>query len=103
MALPDAQRFELDNGLPVYLVESHGLPLTVASLVSRWGSAADPAGQPGLAGFTADMLDEGTQTRDGLGIAREIESLGGLALHREPAETAARSRSRPCRLSWARR
>ena len=26
----------------------------------RWGSAADPAGQPGLAGFTAAMLDEGT-------------------------------------------
>jgi zinc protease len=76
MALPEAQRFELDNGLPVYLVESHGLPLTVASLVSRWGSAADPPGQPGLAGFTADMLDEGTQTRDGPGIAREIESLG---------------------------
>ena len=76
MALPGAQRFELDNGLPVYLVESHGLPLTVASLVSRWGSAADPAERPGLAGFTADMLDEGTQTRDALGIAREIESLG---------------------------
>ena len=68
--------FELDNGLPVYLVESHDLPITVASLVSRWGSAAEPAEQPGLAGFTADMLDEGTQTRDALGIAREIESLG---------------------------
>ena len=78
MALPEAQRFELDNGLPVYLVESHGLPITVASLVSRWGSAADPPGQPGLAAFTADMLDEGTQTRDALGIAREIESLGAL-------------------------
>jgi zinc protease len=75
-ALPEAQRFELDNGLPVYLVESHGLPLTVASLVARWGGAADPSGLPGLAEFTADMLDEGTQTRDALGIAREIESLG---------------------------
>ncbi len=64
MSLPSAQRFELDNGLPVYLVESHGLPITVASLVSRWGSAADPPNRPGLAEFTADMLDEGTQTRD---------------------------------------
>ena len=82
MALPGAQRFELDNGLPVYLVESHDLPITVASLVSRWGSAAEPAGRPGLAAFTADMLDEGTQTRDALGIAREIDSLGRLPLHR---------------------
>ena len=82
MALPGAQRFELDNGLPVYLVESHDLPITVASLVSRWGSAAEPAGRPGLAAFTADLLDEGTQTRDALGIAREIDSLGRLPLHR---------------------
>jgi zinc protease len=78
MALPGAQRFELDNGLPVYLVESHGLPITVASLVSRWGSAAEPADRPGLAAFTADLLDEGTQTRDALGVAREIDSLGAF-------------------------
>ncbi len=78
MALPGARRFELDNGLPVYLVESHDLPITVASLVSRWGSAAEPAERPGLAAFTADLLDEGTQTRDALGIAREIDSLGAF-------------------------
>ena len=82
MSLPSAQRFQLDNGLPVYLVESHGLPLAVASLVSRWGSAADPEGKAGLAEFTADMLDEGTPTRDALGIARELDTLGALALHR---------------------
>ena len=75
--LPTAQRFQLDNGLPVYLVESHSLPLGYASLVSRWGSAADPADRPGLAGLTLDMLDEGAGGRDGLSIAREIESLGG--------------------------
>jgi zinc protease len=75
-SLPEAQRFELANGLPVYLVERHGLPLAAASLVSRWGAAADPPDRSGLAEFSADMLDEGTQTRDALGIAREIEALG---------------------------
>jgi zinc protease len=75
--LPTAQRFQLDNGLPVYLVESHGLPLGYAALVSRWGSAADPTDRPGMAGLTLDILDKGTSTRDALGIAREIESLGG--------------------------
>ena len=98
---PVPRRFELDNGLPVYLVESHDLPITVASLVSRWGSAAEPAERPGLAAFTADMLDEGTQTRDALGIAREIDSLGVLALHRSRRRRQLRSRWRRCRPRWA--
>jgi len=76
LTLPSAERFELANGLPVYLLESHGLPLAVARLTSRWGSGADPEGQPGLAAFVGAMLDEGTQTRDAIGIAREIEALG---------------------------
>lgn len=74
--LPTAERFELANGLPVYVVASPGLPLAVARLVSRWGSGADPADQPGLASFTGGMLDEGTRTRDALAIAREAEALG---------------------------
>jgi zinc protease len=77
-ALPGARRFELANGLPVYLVESHDLPITVASLVSRWGAAAEPADRPGLASLTADLLDEGTQTRDAIAIAREIDSMGAF-------------------------
>ncbi len=76
IALPSAQRFELGNGLPVYLLESHGLPLVVASLTSRWGSAADPADKPGLASFATAMLDRGTQTRDAQTLAREIDALG---------------------------
>ena len=74
--LPTAQRFPLDNGLPVYLVESHALPLGYAALVSRWGSATDPTDRPGLAALTLDMLDEGTSTQDALGIAREFAIVG---------------------------
>jgi zinc protease len=74
--LPTAQQFALANGLQVYLIESHVLPLAIASLNSRWGSAADPPGKDGLAGFSADMLDEGTPTRDASPIAREFDSLG---------------------------
>jgi zinc protease len=74
--LPSAKTFKLDNGLTVYLVESHALPVVSAHLQLRSGSAADPGDKPGLAGFTVAMLDEGTKTRDALGIAREIESLG---------------------------
>ena len=74
--LPSAKTFKLANGLTVYLVESHALPVVSAHLQLRSGSAADPVQLPGLAGFTVAMLDEGTHKRDALGIAREIESLG---------------------------
>ncbi|HKQ19404.1 MAG TPA: pitrilysin family protein [Candidatus Eisenbacteria bacterium] len=76
-ALPTPKRFALPNGLQVYVVEAHHLPIVSANLVLRSGSAADPKNAPGLAGFTAAMLDEGTAKRDALGIANEIYALGG--------------------------
>ena len=75
-ALPSPKRFALPNGLQVYVVEAHHLPLVSANLVLRSGSAADPKDAPGLAGFTAAMLDEGTAKRDALGIANEANALG---------------------------
>ena len=74
--LPAAKRFELANGLTVYLVESHVLPIVTAQLAVRAGSSSDPLDAPGLAGFTLAMLDEGSEKRDALAIARELEGLG---------------------------
>jgi zinc protease len=74
--LPEPKRFQLANGLEVYLLETRAAPVVTAYLVSRAGSAADPAGLPGVAGFTAAMLDEGTDTRDALGLARDLEAIG---------------------------
>jgi zinc protease len=73
--LPSANKFALGNGLTVYLVENHALPVVSAELVARAGSASDGA-KPGLAGFTSAMLDEGTDKRDALAIARDLEALG---------------------------
>ena len=75
-SLPSPKKFALPNGLQVYLVEAHHLPIASANLVLRSGSAADPKATPGLAGFTAAMLDEGTAKREALGIANEIYALG---------------------------
>jgi len=75
-ALPTPKRFALPNGLQVYVVESHNLPIVASSLVLRSGSAADPKEMPGLAGFTASMLDEGTEKMDALSIANKMYSLG---------------------------
>jgi zinc protease len=75
-ALARAEEFALPNGLRVFLVESHALPVMAAGLIVRSGSAADPIGLPGLAAFSAAMLDEGTASRNALGIARDLEELG---------------------------
>ena len=74
--LPSAKRLELSNGMALYVVEAHHLPVVAANLVLRSGSAADPSDFPGLAGFTAAMLDEGTAKRDALQIANEVYALG---------------------------
>src|SRR5581483_10546196 len=70
--LPNVERFTLANGLPVWLVESHRLPLVGASLVSRLGSGADPPERFGLAALTTGTLDGGTTSRDALGMSREL-------------------------------
>jgi zinc protease len=74
--LAPVQHFELDNGIPVFLVESHTLPLVTARLVARAGSAADPPDRPGLATFSASLLDKGAGGLDSLGLARRLEELG---------------------------
>lgn len=80
LQLPAAQRFMLPNGLTVFLLEQHQLPVLSARLVVLHGSGANPAGLPGLAAFTADMLDEGTTRRPALQLAAELDRLGA-SLH----------------------
>ncbi len=76
LAPPEAADYTLDNGLRVILVERHTLPLVSMALQFNGGAAAHPASQAGLAGFTADMLDEGTATRSALEISEELDFLG---------------------------
>ncbi len=73
---PVASRFELKNGIPVYLVEQGDLPLVSVQLVLGVGREANPVGKAGLLSLTASMLDEGTKTRDGATIAADAAKLG---------------------------
>jgi len=66
----------LPNGLTLILSEKHEVPIVAANLVFRGGSDSNPADKPGLANFTAAMLDEGTSTRNALAIADELARLG---------------------------
>jgi zinc protease len=76
LTLPVPQRFTLPNGLTVLLLEQHKLPVFVASLYVLRGSEANPLQLPGLASFTADMLDEGTTTRSAPQLADDAAQIG---------------------------
>ncbi|HEY8880788.1 MAG TPA: pitrilysin family protein [Roseateles sp.] len=76
LTLPGAQSFTLANGLTVIHSPKPGLPLVSATLTVRAGQGANPADKPGLAGFTAAMLPEGTKTRSAQQIAESLAALG---------------------------
>jgi len=76
LKLPAIQKRALSNGVPIWLVEAHEVPLVQVSLLVKAGAGDDPAGKFGLASMTAAMLDEGAGKRSALEIADEIEFLG---------------------------
>jgi zinc protease len=78
MQLPQGEAFKLGNGLTVIHHYNPALPLVSADLVIKSGSDANPPALPGLAGFTAQMLTEGTATRSAPRIADEIAQLGAF-------------------------
>ncbi|MGD8396747.1 MAG: pitrilysin family protein [Candidatus Eiseniibacteriota bacterium] len=73
---PAIQTAALDNGLRIFVVEKHELPLVQVTLVLGSGWAADPVDRPGTAALTAAMLDEGAGGRSALDIATEARRLG---------------------------
>src|SRR5262249_46986924 len=77
LRLDKAQTSELSNGLTLVLSQRSGLPLVAANLVVRTGSDASPIDKPGLASFTAAMLDQGTATKNALQIADGVAEFGG--------------------------
>jgi zinc protease len=75
-SVPPPTRFQLPNGLSVMLTERHNLPIVSVSFYSVGGSATNPLDRPGLAGFTATMLTEGTEGRSSLKFAQDSEQIG---------------------------
>ena len=76
LKLPAIQKRTLSNGLPVWIVELHKVPVVHVSLVVKAGSGADVRNKFGVAHLTAEMLDEGAGARDALQIADGIDYLG---------------------------
>jgi zinc protease len=87
--LPVPHVFTLANGLKVYLAEDHSLPVLNARLVDLAGADGNPPDKPGLAGFAARMLAEGTNHRSSSEIADEATRLGATLQTSADTDSAA--------------
>ena len=76
LTLPAIQKSRLANGMAVWIVEHHEVPVAQVNLIVRSGSAADPIGKYGVGSLTAAMLDEGAGSRSSLELSDAVEYLG---------------------------
>lgn len=75
MTLPPVVRFE-HEGAPVFLEESHALPLVDFVIALRGGALLDPDGQGGLTRMTARLLRRGTASLHSHEVDEELARLG---------------------------
>jgi zinc protease len=73
--LPVYEKFQLKNGLTIYLMEQHEVPLINVSAIFEAGSIYDGANY-GLAGLTADALLFGTQKYTKAQIEAQTDYVG---------------------------
>jgi zinc protease len=70
--LPKIKPFDLKNGIKVYLVEQHTLPIVSIDISFDGGSMTDPVGKQGLASVCMSMMSEGTEALDKIAYAEAL-------------------------------
>jgi zinc protease len=74
--IPEIERVTLANGMHLFLLEDHELPLINMSVLLRTGSMYEPADKLGLASITGEVMRTGgTTTKTGDQIDEELESI----------------------------
>jgi predicted Zn-dependent peptidase len=74
--VPDVQRLTLPNGMQLFVLEDHELPLIYVSAMIRTGSVYEPADKIGLAGLTGTVMRTGgTTSRTGDQIDEQLEQI----------------------------
>ena len=74
--IPDVQRLTLPNGMRLFLLEDHELPLINISAMIRTGSIYEPADKIGLASIAGEVMRTGgTTSRTGDQIDEELEQI----------------------------
>ena len=76
LAQPKIEKRQLSNGMPVWTVEMHKVPVVQVNLQIFSGTADDPAGKFGVASLMNAMLEEGAGSRSALEIADAVDLLG---------------------------
>jgi predicted Zn-dependent peptidase len=73
---PKVAEAKLKNGLRVYIVERHDLPIVSARLVVTAGAGDVPDARPGVMSFLGSMLEQGTKKRNALQLSDDFEAIG---------------------------
>ena len=73
---PDIHKRVLSNGLEVRAISHRNGSVVSTALLVPGGTAADPSDRPGLAAFTADLLDEGSNGRSALEMSDLLARYG---------------------------
>ena len=75
--LPDYNTIKLENGLTLFLMERHALPLVSFHwLMKSGGALCDPPNQEGLASLTAKLLRKGTQSKSADQLSEALDFVG---------------------------
>ncbi|MEP5612053.1 MAG: pitrilysin family protein [Cyclobacteriaceae bacterium] len=75
--LPAKESFELDNGLSGVLIPWGSIPKATVQFVVKTGNINESANEVWLSDLLADLMKEGSTSKDGSQIADEIASMGG--------------------------
>jgi len=73
---PKVAEARLKNGLRVYVVERHDLPIVTTRFVTTAGAGDLPDLRPGAASFMGQMLERGTKRHTALQLSDELENMG---------------------------
>src|ERR1700726_3542631 len=74
--IPEPAQFTLKNGMRVFLLEDHELPLINGLALIRTGNLFDPPDKRGLSSVMADVLRSGgTSAKTGDQIDEELENI----------------------------
>ncbi len=74
--VPKPTEITLSNGMRVFLLENHELPLVSGTALIRTGNLFDPADKHGLAGLTGDVLRSGgTHSKTGDQLDQDLENV----------------------------
>ena len=74
--LPAIEKSKLSNGLNLWVVQQHELPIVSMNLVVNAGGMLESAEKSGVASMTASMLTQGTKARSAVDISNTLQSIG---------------------------